>query len=240
MKKLLLLFVFSFWANGVWATTATFQEGVSSYAGTKDAEILSFSTNEHVTGTNSIRAVTDNYAYILYFDITTIPTNATVTSATVQLQVNEQNCTAETAGVRSIQNPDVSGAFAANASSGDVFNQYATWRYKNETGTVKWSTAGGSSNFTDVYNNSNESTASISGCAGYAAKTWTVTNMVQSWVTTPTENSGMVFYLTNTGNVTVKSRFDATSSNRPLLTVNYTLPHTNIINNATVRNATIN
>lgn len=235
-----MLFVLS---SNAFALTATFQEGVSSYAGTKDAEILSFSTNEHITNSTSIRSLaTDGFAYILYFDISTIPTNATVTSATVQLYVSEQNCTAETAGVRAIQNPDSSGAFAANTASGDVFNQYATWRYKNETGTVKWSTGGGSSNFTDVYGASDEDTQSISACAAYAAKTWTVTNMVQGWVTTPASNSGMTFNLASTGNVAVRNRFYATSGERPLLTVNYTVPassHESILNNATIRNSTI-
>lgn len=209
--------------NVSYAVTVTFQEGVSSYAGTKDAEILSFSTNEHLTNATSIRSLTANgFAYILYFDISTIPITATVTSATVQLYVSEQNCTAETAGVRAIQNPDNSGAFAANTASADVFNQYATWRYKNETGTVKWSTSGGSSNFTDVYGATDEDTQSISACAAYAAKTWTITNMVQGWVTNPSSNSGMTFNLASTGNVSVRNRFYATSAERPLLTVTYT------------------
>lgn len=230
MKKLLILVLLLLVSGRAWAVTATFQEGVSGYTGTKDAVILSASNNEHITDITSIRSLTaDGRAYILYFDISSIPTNATVSSATLTVVTDEANCTAETVGVRSIQDPDSSGAFAANTSAADVFNQYGTWRYKNESGTVKWSTGGGASNFTDVYNNSDESTYSQSACPGASSHNLTVTNMVQGWVTTPASNSGMVLSLASTGNVPVKNRFDATSSNRPLLTVNYTSGHENSI-----------
>lgn len=220
--KLILTFILLFFCSSAWAVTATFQEGVSSYAGTSDATITSISTNEHITdSTVKMRAFADGPVYILHFDISSIPSTATVSSATVQLYVSEQNCTDETMGVRSIENPDNSGAFADNDAAVDEFNANATWLYKNDTTNTDWDVTA-SNNFADVDDNANETTASSGSCPGSVARTWTITTMTQGWVTTPNSNGGMVFSLANTGNVIVKSKRTATSSERPLLTVNYT------------------
>lgn len=222
MLKLLLIFLLL--PNLAFATTATFQDGVSSYTGTRDAGMYSFSDNENVTSTSTYnyRSVTDGYFYILYFDISSISTSATVTSATVQIDTQEQNCATPIAGVKEIQNPDASGAFTSAASAGDVFNTWATYHYKKHESTTKWSTGGSNVNFSDVLGNANESTVTLSACPSYSMVSFTVTNMVQDWVTTPTHNAGMVFNLTSSGSVRVHGKFYTTAANRPLLTVNYT------------------
>ena len=217
----LLIILLLFWCSNAFAITDTFQEGVSGYAGTKDAILQSASTNQHTTNSAQMRELS-TIPYILYFDISTIPASATVSSATIQLYVSEQNCTDEIMGVRSIQNPDNSGSFDANTAAADVFNDYATWAYKDHGVTTAWKVGGAAGNFTDVYNNANENTQTSGACPGYVLKTWTVTNMVQGWVTTPNSNGGMVFSTADVGRVDIRSRFYVTSTERPLLTVNYT------------------
>ncbi len=220
MKKLLIIPLI-LWSLNSWAITATFQEGVSSYTGTSDATIVSASTNEHITDNTQFRFTDAGYLYVLGFDISSIPTTATVSSATVTLQVSEQNCTAETGVVRAIENPDNSSMFDDNEAAADVFNDYATWAYKDHGSTIDWD-ATASNNFADVDDNANADTEALAACAGFVPEDWVITSMVQGWVTTPTSNAGMVFLLTDTGRVDVKNKRDATSSNRPLLSITYT------------------
>lgn len=227
MKKFTLFIIYYLLlisTNLVFAATATFQEGVSSYTGTKDGTIFSFSDNENFTSTSTyqFRAVGDGYFYVLQFDVSSISSTATVTSATVAIEVAEQNCATPVVGVKEIQNPDANGGFTGAASAGDVFNTWATYHYKKHESTTKWDSAGAASNFSDVLGNSNESTVTMPACGSYLAQTWTVTNMVQDWVTTPTHNAGMVFNTTSSGSVRLHGKFYTTAASRPLLTVNYT------------------
>lgn len=220
MKKLAALLFFILLSIEAFATTATFQQNVSGYTGAKDGIIQAASTNEYSTTVPQMRTLS-TIPYILYFDVSSISSTATVSSATIELQVSDQFCVDQTMSVRAIENPDNTGAFDAPATQIEGFNDYATWAYKDHGSTIKWDAAGGGSNFTDVDDNSAESTASSGACPGFVSKSWTVTNMVQGWVTTPNSNAGMVFSSSD-GRIDVKGIFDGTSSNRPLLTVNYT------------------
>ncbi len=222
IKRLLLsLILIVMAANPAMAVTATFQEGVSGYAGTRNALINSANPNEHNSTLTRIRAAADGEFFILYFDISTIPSTATVNSATLEIKVSEQNCTAETIGVRAIENPDASGAFDANSVADDTFNDYATYSYKDHGSTTDWDVTA-SNNFADVDDNADADTEAIAACAGDVAEDLVITAMVQGWVTTPASNGGMYLSLANTGNALVRNKFNATSSNRPLLTVDYT------------------
>lgn len=208
-------------SSSAWATTVSFQEGVSGYAGTRNALINTGNTNEHNSSAMRIRAASDGEFSILYFDISTIPSTATVNTAVLDITVSEQNCTAETVGVKSIENPDNSGAFDANAAEDDTFNDYATYAYKDHGSTTDWDVAA-SNSFADVDDNANEDTANTSTCPGNEHITFDIPVMVQGWVTNPNSNGGMVFTLSNTGNALFRSKFNATSSIRPLLTIDYT------------------
>lgn len=206
------------------ATTVTFQEGVSSYAGTQDATIWTISTNEHITDNTKIREG-QGATYILCFDISgaAIGSSSTVNSASVQLYLDEQNCTAETVEARIIEDPDGTDPIVSNSSSADVFNQYSTWRYKNETGSVKWDAGGAGSDFTDVDDNASAGSVVVSACAGMAAKTISITSAVQTLVSGSKSHVCMWFKNQDgDGNVNVRSKRAATSSERPLLTIDYT------------------
>ena len=204
----------------MFAVTATFQQGASSYTGTSDCTIVDFSTNEHITDATRIRDT--NYLYLLHFDISSIPDDATVSSASVQLYLSEQNCSNETIAVVEIENPNDSGAFADNESSTSAFNAYANWLYKNDTDNTDWSTAE-SNSFADVDDNAAESTNTTGACPGSVAKSFTVTTMVAGWVADPDTNGGMFFKMNDgSGNATVANKRNGTESVRPKLTVEYT------------------
>jgi hypothetical protein len=220
MKKLLITICILFLCSPLWATTATFQQGVDSYAGASDCSIRTNSTNEHIT--NGGTRVGGTYFFLLHFDISSIPSTATVSSATVQLYIAEQNCTDETVNVIEIEDPDGSGVFADNETADDVFNSYATYLYKNDTDNTDWSVAE-SVSFADVDDNATESSNTTGSCPGSVAKTWSVTTMVSGWVADSSTNAGMFFKLNDgVGNALIKNKRDATSSIRPLLTVEYT------------------
>lgn len=241
IRTLLVLF---FLTSQAWATTVTFQNGTSGYTGGGDASIASYSNNENNTTNTSIRALSDGELYIIYFNVTTIPTNAIVSAATITIYQSEQNCANPTIGVRQIQDPDASGLFYANSSSGDTFNTYADWLYKNHSSTTKWSSSGGSANFTDVNGNSDETTQSAGSCPGFIATTFSIPIMTRSWIATPSTNAGMVFSLGSSGKTNVVGDASSTTAERPTLSVTYIVPSSSTgigtINSATLRSCIIN
>lgn len=205
------------------ATTVTFQEGVSSYAGTQDATIVSGSNNEHITDITNTRPDAGR-TYIICWDISgaSIPSSATVNTATAQFYMSEQNCTSETVEMVVIEDPDGSDPIVSNASEADVFNQYSTYRFKNESGSVEWEVAG-AAGFADVDDNAAAGTVSSDACPGSVSKTITITSAIQTLVSG--SKSHACFFLDvqdGSGNVQIKSKRTATSSERPLLTIDYT------------------
>lgn len=241
--KIVLALLVALTCNKAWAVTATFQEGVSGYSGTKDAILQVSATNAYSTDAPQMRAI-DFIPYILYFDITSIPTTATVSSATITLKVSEQNCTAETGRVRAIENPDNTPGFDTPVTASSGSNDYATWAYKDHGASTKWDSGGANSNFTDVDDNADEDTEAIAACSGYVTEDWVITNMVQGWVTTPNSNAGMVFSLADTGRVDIRGEYAVTSSDRPLLTVEYTdgggdSVVNNVFRNISIRNMVV-
>jgi hypothetical protein len=93
-----------------------------------------------------------------------------------------------------------------------------TWSNNNFSST--WGTAGGD------YNATVEGSTNVAGAGTY---NWGITNLVQNWWTTSANNLGMIvkFKNENTGNEvkTFGSREDATASNRPVLHVDWYVPH---------------
>jgi hypothetical protein len=223
MKTILLLLLALFLTTCAWATTVTFQNGASSYTGEVDATILPSSTNEELTyGTIHANAINNNTG-IIGFDVSSIPTNATVSSATLTLYVQEQNCNSGvTLSVYPISNPDNSGLFTVASTSTDTFSNYATWHYKNHTNSTKWSTAGGNVSFADVNGTSALDTKTVTACPSFESKTFTITSAVQSWVTTPASNGGLFLNSSSGQYVLVDGLWNGTQSNNPLLSVTYT------------------
>lgn len=216
-----LVALFLLLSENAFATTVTFQQGTDSYAGAKDVRIYSGTTNQSTTAA-SIRISEETQA-LFYFDISSIPSTATVNTATLTMYLKEvSNCTTEVVGVRKIEDPDATGAFDANTVAADAFNDYATWAYKDHGATQDWDSVN-SNDVSDVDDNADEDTATASACpAGYSAYTWDIPVMVQDWVTNPSSNAGYMAVCTTACGVEVETRFASTTSERPKLVVDYT------------------
>jgi len=225
IKRFLFIAFFLFFLVGsAGATVATFQQGTASYTGAKNIWLSVSSPNQSKNDSSGylvLKTGDDNPFDLFYFDISSIPTTATVNSATLTVYVADQACVAETLQVQAIENPDNSGAFAMQAAAGDVSNQYADYLYKDDTTNIDWSSAE-SNNFTDVDDAAPESNVAVAACAAYAAKSMSVTTMVTGWVANPNSNGGMALSCTNACSLKIKSLFYATTGERPLLTVDYT------------------
>jgi len=159
-------------------------------------------------------------AIVLKFGLASIPAGATISSATLNLNLTKSDATADptyTVTVHKIvnKNPDLS------RSTGYTYDGANTWTQN-----------------ACCYNNiplaqadigAPVDTKSIDKTPGF--KQWDVTSLVQGWVNTPTTNFGL---LLNSDPSKLRDRYRFFSSNedpvaghRPYLTVAYTTPDTN-------------
>jgi hypothetical protein len=226
MKKLIFFLIFLFLSAGsAGATTVTFQQGVSSYTGSHAGKMSSTNTNEIDTAAacnpgDGYIGINSGYETLLYFDVSSIPSTATINSATIYLYLDESNCTSETLNFKKVKDPNASGIPNFPATENCFFNTNADWLYKDDNVNLKWDTSG--TNFTDVNNDVTEGSISQAACPGYAQRSTTITNMVAYWVANPTKNAGFIVGCVDSCNVIMKSPFNSTSSNRPRLVVDYT------------------
>lgn len=226
IKRVVTLALSAFlWCSIAGATVSTFQEGVNGYAGTKDANIWSGSTNQHTTNATRITGTAARIYELGFADLDdTVAPGSTINEAILELVVQEvSNCTAETIRVKAIENPDSSGMFDANTVADDVFNNYSTYAFKDHDAGTDWDVSA-SNSFADVDDGAAIDTAGVNACPG-ADQTieFDVTTAVAAWVADPTENGGFWFDCSDaTCGVDVRNRFNATASNRPKLTIDWT------------------
>ncbi len=145
----------------------------------------------------------------LKFDLSSIPAGATITSASLQMVATAvASNSAENVEVHQMTRDWLEGT-GSNTAGSPNWTQYS--------GASTWTTPGGD------FNGTAESTTSVSTTGTY---TWSVTNMVNTWYTTPVNNFGMLlkFAIENTGNQnkTFGSKENATTANKPVLSVTYT------------------
>jgi hypothetical protein len=150
---------------------------------------------------------------IINWDLTDIPTSATVTEATLYLyQTDSGGDTSYDVPVHKIVN--VNPAITT-----------CTWNTYDGTNSWTGGTDGGQGDTANV-----EDTQDVNS-TNNQYKTWTVTNMVQDWVTTPSSNYGMLLNSDDVASVD-SYRFFASSdvndsSTRPKLIVTYSTAPTN-------------
>ena len=141
---------------------------------------------------------------VVRFDLSAIPSGATITAATLKLTtVSGNTTTSHTVGVYGL-------------TRNFVENQ-ATWTIAS-TGN-NWTTLGG--DFGTVL-----TTTTVTGLAQYS---WTgLASQVQGWVNTPANNYGFILGDTAGGAVikTFATKEDTTPANRPVLSITYTVPPT--------------
>ncbi|MFT5408799.1 MAG: putative repeat protein (TIGR01451 family) [Verrucomicrobiales bacterium] len=137
---------------------------------------------------------------IIRFDLSSIPANAIITSASMRLNKAEGDGTV--------------GSVAVHRLLASWLENESTWN--NRATGSPWTTAGGDYDLTP---------AAVTAMGGTGFHTWDLTNLVQDWID-GTENNGLLLKQLNEG-VEGSNRFDTrengTAANRPRLTVNYSV-----------------
>lgn len=216
------------------STNVTFQQGVNSYTGCNDAHIIEYNAGRNTGGNDRFEVSRYTGTYdnddkhgILKFNVSSIPSNATVTSATVELTLVEcRNGTAnKTIGVNKVNRTwgegTKTGIDGATATSGEC-----SWTYSAST--TQWTTAGGDFDATVA---DSKTVGSTTG----TVYSWNITSMVQGWVANSSTNYGMIFVettpkSTSNGTKCFASKEYATVSSRPKLTVTYSTGASGVLN----------
>jgi len=148
---------------------------------------------------------------LLKFNLSGIPSNATVSSAIFKMVKTGGSTTGTDFNVHRITNSWTEGSGSCSGAAGVAnFNQ-------RESGT-NWITAGGDFNATA------EATTTVSSNGNY---TWSITNLVQNWVNGTHANNGLMVKFATEGvsrEMDFGSRQNGTAGNRPTLDVTYTTP----------------
>ena len=158
---------------------------------------------------------------LVRFDLGTIPAGATITSASLRMNVSKTTNGDQTVNVRRVTADWGEGTSNANSNEGSGAASTtgdATWIHRFKA-TSNWTTPGG--DMAGVVSAGNV----VGGVGPY---TWSGTQMVadiQGWLTTPSTNFGWIL-VGDESTTNTSKRFDSrenpTSANRPQLTVNYT------------------
>jgi hypothetical protein len=221
-KHLLVVVLFLF--SGVY----TFAQTTVSFTPSKDNTIYSdLTSNSNGLGVNFTAGKTSGGGIrraLLAFDLSSIPTGATVTAVTLTLHMNKTKPGADNVAVHKLLSDWGEGTSdpgtpndgqGAAATIGD-----ATWT-QNFFGSTLWGTAGGS------YTSTPSAVTSVAATVGnYNWSSATLISDVQTWVNASATNFGWIIRSNETTNSTA-NRFDSrqstTASFRPKLTVIYTV-----------------
>ena len=215
MKKLLTI-LFLLFALPAYAVTATFQEGVSSYAGTTDNQLVESDPTTNYDGSSLTHphAFTNfPYTNLIKFDLTSITGPVTVSAASLEVVIksglSNDGCISH---IRRLKR--------------DWGETTSTWNtYDGSNG---WGTAGALNTTTDI-TASDDASNTASGIT--APTTITISGLealVEGWINGDYPNYGMLLFSNAEGDAVgvAGDSEDATSSNRPLLTVTYTVVET--------------
>ncbi|MCF8245313.1 MAG: DNRLRE domain-containing protein, partial [Saprospiraceae bacterium] len=198
------------------ATTA--QTATLTSATTTTVNLTSIADNDIWAGNTSanygncdIIYLDGNYVNrsLLKFDLSGIPGNATINSATLSLVKNGGSNTSADVNVHRITADWAEGTRSCSGSSG-VSN------YNRRLSGINWGTAGGD------YNSTVEAVTAVGGDNTYS---WSVVNLVQDWVNGTNANFGMLLKYASEGSSNQKtfgSRENSTASDRPELSITYT------------------
>jgi len=177
----------------------------------KDTFISSTVPKEN-NGANDIlrvKSTAGNNSVLLQFDLSNIPSNAIITTATVTLyrEAGADN------GAENISVYSLTRAWDEGAGVGQQSGDGATW--SNATNTTLWTTAGGDYASTEI------ARVSVTTDGYY---TWTITSLVQGWVNGTWSNYGMIFASSVDGDDqnTFTSGDDTVAAQRPQFNVSYT------------------
>ena len=172
-----------------------------------------------IAGRNNQGSTGQNRRALIQFDLTGIPTNATVTAVTLTM-TNDRgkggtHAIALHRGLASWgeggSNANADPGKGAAAQAGD-----ATWTHRSYSSTT-WTTAGGD------YVGAASASTPVGNSGGYA---WTSAQMVadvQQWVSTPASNFGWIVIGNEATKQTARRFHSRTGATRPVLQVTYTV-----------------
>ena len=217
------------------STTKTLQYNVSGYTSRKDAHMTQFNPTFN-TGANGFfevgnyNASSNESTPILYdaIESQSIPSNANIEAAwetdTIQGTRNSSSPAKQFAAYyvkRAWNEGTGTGVDGQAANANEV-----TWN-SAKSGSVNWTTAGAQDTTNDRDNTKQDEIIPMTVAAGTKIK-MTLTDYVQLVVNGSITNNGIVYVRTSNfaanGTYDFYSKEDATASNRPLLTIIYTVP----------------
>lgn len=205
-----------------------------SFTPTADASINSGSTSAtNGTGQSLFLSGKNQQNGLFKFGITPIPSNATVTSATLSLTI-----------VTAAYNTNVSGTnihlpFTFYRAARTWDENTATWlNFQSGAGNT-WGTPGALNTTTDIVSITSNPTTPVNGLGTQASQSLpigtvigsnNIKDIVQPWVSNSATNFGLVVVpittATTISTMIVGSKENTTASNRPVLTIDYTVPTT--------------
>ena len=169
---------------------------------------------------------------LIAFDVAgNVPAGATIDSVTLQMRVSKEKGSSVTVTVNRLlkdwgESTSVSsGGFngASGGNGGSAVGNDATWTHPKRTGTV-WDTAGGDFDPTQAASTSINSTGTYTWSSDSSPA---LIDDVQAWLDGTVDNYGWILRGNESSAGTAKrfdSRENSTASNRPKLTIEYTLP----------------
>jgi glucose/arabinose dehydrogenase len=188
----------------------------------KDNTIYSGTTASNGAGSHLFSGNTIQFGprrALLQYDLSSLPTNAQISSSSTTLYMNQSIAGAFNFGLHRLNTPwgesssnaGEPGGAGTNAAPGD-----ATWNF-SFFNTTSW-TAGGN------FQTSASATTSVNGFGTYSWSSAQLLADVQSWVSTPSSNHGWL--LKGDESTTTAKRFSSrentNAAQRPTLTVSYT------------------
>ena len=166
-------------------TTVSFQQGVSGYSGNAVTWFDASGAGYNGDG-NMLVGANDQYKGLLRFELSSIPANATVDSATLEIYYQEK-----------LQTPSLE--VGVHQVLKDWVDSQATWTYRKAN--TAWSGGG------MVAGSDYATTAAASvALAAPGSIAFSITGLAQNWVTNPAQNYGLVLRQKTAGGY-VSARF---------------------------------
>jgi len=186
-------------------TTVTLQQGTAGYTGTMDTYIDQFTPTDFYGGVERIEirsydagsGLTEKQNLLLRFELSSIPSSATVTSASLKLY-----------NIRATANDAADAIVLGRCTS--AWNNQSTWSMGVPSTTATGVTCPSVASYTLA-----PATPEAYTIPGLAS-------LVQGWVSTPGSNLGLMMSITSNLNIRFASSEYSTVTYRPALTVTYT------------------
>lgn len=216
--------------------TVKFQQGTNNYNGAVDRYLYGTYSGIASPSTFVLRISPYKFYYLIWFDLSSIPDNATVISATLSFKPGYVYTNPTVVNVRKIIDPDNLGVSWtqgwSNVGTANTVSSRAgaTTRYRNQTGPsagIGWTLAdSGNENVQTILNAAaqEEPGSAVTYNVGNN-NIWydhNVTQSVQDWVNNPSSNQGFLVYGNDDANIHgIRGIGNPTIEDRPYLTVTY-------------------